>query len=438
MTEPNLRNALPERPITRAVLLIAVFAGLTGCSQEAPRETPGSPAAAPAAPSAGPRLVVTNEAGGDLSIIDLASRQVVATVPVGKRPRGIRLSPDGATLYVALSGSPIAPPGVDEDTLPPADTSADGIGVVDVREMTLLRVLPSGSDPEQLAVSLDGRVLFIANEDAAQVSVVSAADGRLLKTLAVGGEPEGVDLRPDGKVVYVTCEEDNSVSAIDAETHTVIKEIPVGPRPRSTAFLPDSSRAYVSAENDGTVHVIDAMTHEPLGVVQLEGEMVRPMGVVAAPDGTAIYVTTGRGRRVFIIDPATSAVTGSIEVGERPWGIAVSPDGGTLYTANGPSNDVSIVDVASRRVTARVAVGDRPGGGVYLLCVSGGPPAGAPHDPSDRRGRLLQAAGGATLALTGPSWSIAARRAGRPCTPRRPSPPPRRSTGRRCRRAGCP
>ena len=53
---------------------------------------------------------------------------------LGKRPRGIHASPDKKTIYVALSGSPIAGPGVDESTLPPADKTADGIGVFDIKE----------------------------------------------------------------------------------------------------------------------------------------------------------------------------------------------------------------------------------------------------------------------------------------------------------------
>src|SRR5512142_1296892 len=79
--------------------------------------------------ASGPRVFVTNEASGDLSVIDAAQNEVIATVPLGKRPRGVKASPDGRFLYVALSGSPAAGPGVDESTLPPPDRAADGIGV---------------------------------------------------------------------------------------------------------------------------------------------------------------------------------------------------------------------------------------------------------------------------------------------------------------------
>ena len=77
-------------------------------------------------------------------------------------------------------------------------------------------------------------------------------------------------------------------------------------------------------------------------------------------------MSTGRGKRVFIIDTATNKVLNSIEVGPRPWGIALSADGNTLYTANGPSNDVSVVDLQSASVKQRVPAGKSPWGVVFL------------------------------------------------------------------------
>ncbi|HVQ12557.1 MAG TPA: hypothetical protein VMS40_03160, partial [Vicinamibacterales bacterium] len=127
------------------------------CSSPQPNPEAGSTAApAPVAAAITPPAVgvyVTNESSGDLSVIDAATQTVVATIPLGKRPRGIAVSPDKSMLYVALSGSPAAPPGVDESKLPPPDRTADGIGVIDIRQQKLVKVLPSGTDPEQVAVS---------------------------------------------------------------------------------------------------------------------------------------------------------------------------------------------------------------------------------------------------------------------------------------------
>src|SRR4030095_10625814 len=348
--------------------LILAFALSSACSRaEAPAPgTSSTPSAAENARPAGGRLFVTNEVSGDISVIDVAAREGLTTLPVGKQPRGIRVSPDGETLYVALSGSPIAGPGVDESKLPPPDKRGDGIGVVSVAEHRRPRIVKAGSDPEQTAVSQDGSRLFVANEDVGEASVVAEDDGHVLASLKVGGEPEGVEMRPDGQGVYVTSQEDGQVAVIDTAALKVLKMMDVGPRPRSTAFLPDSSRAYVSSENGASLAVIDAMKHQVIDTIKLTGEVVRPMGVVASPDGTQIFVTTGRGKNVVIIDTATNKPVASVEVGDRPWGIAVSADGNTVFTANGPSNDVSIVDVPSRTVKAKVMVGNRPWGVVFV------------------------------------------------------------------------
>ena len=352
---PHSRTSLCRNAGVACLVLFAA------CSAPAEPDR-AAPAAGPMPPAQGPRLFVSNEIGGTVSVIDVATRQVVYTIPVGKRPRGIRSSPDGATVYVALSGSPIGGPNVDESKLPPPDWRYDGIGVIDATTGALTRVLQGGTDPEQFAVSADGRRLFIANEDAGLATVLDVTTGEILRQVTVGGEPEGVDLSPDGRFVYVTSENDNEVYVIDSERLDVAQVIAVGPRPRSTGFLPQQPRAYVSAENGASVDVIDTTTHQVVQRVTFPSDALRPMGIVAAPDGLQVYVTTGRGGTLEILDAATNTSRGSVQVGERPWGLAVSADGGTVFTANGPSNDVSFVDVATQTVVARVAVGDRPWG----------------------------------------------------------------------------
>src|SRR5918994_4709352 len=108
-----------RRPLVLLGLLVA-GSTLAGCSREPARDAePPVNTAALAEPAPRGRLYVTNEISGDLSVIDVETERVIATIPLGKRPRGVRVSPDRSTLYVALSGSPIAPPGVDEESLPP-------------------------------------------------------------------------------------------------------------------------------------------------------------------------------------------------------------------------------------------------------------------------------------------------------------------------------
>jgi YVTN family beta-propeller protein len=342
------------KKIGKLPVAVSLLAVVTACGGSEP---------APAEPRVEPPAVavyVTNETSGDLTIIDGVKNTAIATIPLGKRPRGIAASPDRRTLYVALSGSPVAGPGVDESKLPPPDRSADGIGVVDIATRKLVRVLESGTDPEQVAVSADGRFLFVANEDAALMSVVDATSGKVRSTFKVGEEPEGVSVHPGNGHVYVTSEDAGAVFVIDPSSR-VLATIEVGPRPRSIAFLPDGSKAYVTNENGASVTVIDTAKLVATTTIML-GDGMRPMGAVASPDGAFVYVSTGRSRMVQIIDARTETIVGRVEVGTRPWGIAISPDGKTVYTANGPSNDVSVVDVASRKVTGKIQAARGPWG----------------------------------------------------------------------------
>ena len=176
----------------------------------------------------GSRIYVTNESSGDMSVIDASTLEVLATVPLGKRPRGLHSSPDGKTIYVALSGSPIGGPGVDESKLPPPDKTADGIGVFDVRQNKLIRLIQSGSDPENFDLSRDGRHIFVSNEDDSKASMIDVASGKVTKTFAVGEEPEGVKIAPNGKFVYVTSENTGTISVIDIAAEKIIKTFKVG------------------------------------------------------------------------------------------------------------------------------------------------------------------------------------------------------------------
>lgn len=327
-------------------------------------ETPADTVAARegGGPARGPLVYVSNEDSNDMTVIDSSTDSVIATVPVGKRPRGVQVSPDGGTIYLAVSGSPKAPPGVDESTLPPPDKSADGVAVVDAATLEREAKLPGGSDPEQFAVHPDGSRIYVSNEDAATATVLDVRSGEVLKTIPVGVEPEGVAISPDGRWVYVSAETDHDITVIDTEGGVAVKRFEVDERPRAIAFSPDGKLAYVSSELGGTLTVVNAVEHQPIATIKIPGKGAKPMGVAVSPDGSRVYVATGRGRTVVVIDAATRKVLQTIEVGERPWGIALTPDGGKLYTANGPGNDVSVVDTRSGEVVARIPAGKGPWG----------------------------------------------------------------------------
>ncbi len=208
------------------------------------------------------RVYISNEASGDLTVIDPTNMEAVETVASGKRARGIHPSVDGKQIFVALSGSPFAPPGVDESTLPPPDKSADGIGIFDIAQNKMLaqsarrlrsRAVRGG--PRRHAVRFErgrgGRELRQSRYRA-----------QCFTTIPTGEEPEGVMLTPDGKFVYVTSEHDGTVTVVDIAAAKAVKTIKVGRRPRGIAFCRMGPRPTSTNENDATISVIDTGTLE--------------------------------------------------------------------------------------------------------------------------------------------------------------------------------
>src|SRR3984957_6847009 len=203
-----------------------------------------TPQLAIAAPSY--QVWVSNEKSDDVTIIDGGTMKVIGTMPVGKRPRGIHSSPDGHTVYVALSGTPIeAPPELDakgnpifkkghgkdddDDDNVVSDKSADGIGVLNVATRQLTGKIKVGSDPEEFTLSPDGRKIYVSNEDVKTASIVDIASGKVEHIILVGQEPEGVAVTPDGNRIYVTCETGGDILVVDAHTYQTLAHFKVPP-----------------------------------------------------------------------------------------------------------------------------------------------------------------------------------------------------------------
>lgn len=319
------------------------------------------------------QVYVTNERSGDVTVIDGGTFKVAATIPVGRRPRGIHVSPNGKVVYVALSGTPIeGPPQIDahgnpifdkkkDDDDENADKSADGIGVLEVGAQKLSGKLNAGSDPEEFALSKDGRRIFISNEDTKTASVINIASGKVEHIIPVGQEPEGVTTTPDGGQFYVTCEAGGDIFVIDAHSYAAVTHFKVNGRPRSVAFLSRGGIGFIPSESAGELNVIDSVGAKVLKTLTLPSGS-RPMRVQLSPDEARLYVSNGRAGTISVLDAHSYELLDTIKVGTRPWGLGVSPDGKFLFAANGPSNDVSVVDLQTNKEVSRIKAGSSPWG----------------------------------------------------------------------------
>lgn len=147
---------------------------------------------------------------------------------------------------------------------------------------------PTKSSP--LAFNADDTLLAVVNPAVNTVTLFDIAQDRNLPLgeFPVGQEPNGVALTPDGKFMYVANTVDGTVSVLEIDVNVtpvaaVIATIEVGTEPYGIAMAPNGTKAYVSNARSNSVSVIDTATNTVI-------KTITPVGpsVGAEPRGLAI------------------------------------------------------------------------------------------------------------------------------------------------------
>jgi len=184
-------------------------------------------------------------AGGGLIKIDLPNRKIVGNLrltqsgaaqnaPAHSMPQDIRISPDGKLLFVA-------------------DMQADGVFVVDAQNFKQAGFIPTGRGAHGLYPSRDGKKLYVTNRGThmgdikpkgpGSVSILDFATKKIEKTWTIpgGGSPDMGNVSADGKTLWLSGRFDKVVYAIDT-TSGDVKTIPVGTEPHGLVVWPQPGR----------------------------------------------------------------------------------------------------------------------------------------------------------------------------------------------------
>jgi DNA-binding beta-propeller fold protein YncE len=235
-----------------------------------------------------------------------------------------------------------------------------------------------------LAASPNGRTLYVSRGFLGDVAAFEVATGKLLWRLQIGGfRADHVALSPDGRRLFVSALTDNKVQVIDTRTHAFAGEFPTGDWPHVIEFSPDARYVYNGSlgnqllpedqEGKRQLTVADATTLEVVRTIPFDAG-VRP------------FAFTGNGKRMYVqlsflngfveIDPLTGKTLRRKELPLRGpgkdlaredypneaahHGIAISGDGKTICAAGTISNYVALVDRRSLKTRKIIPVGDEP------------------------------------------------------------------------------
>lgn len=314
-----------------------------------------------ASPARADMAYASNEKDNTISVIDLSQMKVVKTVPTGQRPRGMALTSDGKRLLVCLGDS----------------------NRIDIYNTTTWQVVGSINtpDPEYAALRKpENNPLYVSNENNALITVWNIDTQNVLVQMPTGVEPEGMAISPDGQLVVNTTETTNMAQFFSYKTGKNLANVLVPPRPRWAAFTHDGKQVWISSELGGVVTVIDTTTFKVLDTIHfavpgLRSTFIQPVGMAITRDDKLAFVALGPANRVAVISVPEHKVLSYVAtgksvynaevkkyllVGQRPWHVAFTPDGKYLLSANGLSNDVSVIRVADLRVINTIPVGQQP------------------------------------------------------------------------------
>jgi YVTN family beta-propeller protein len=310
-------------------------------------------------------LAVTNDGASTQSImiVDRASSTVVQEIdynaPAGVFV-GIAYSPDGSKLYASAGGTIFRADGTTSQT-----GAFNGVRVYDVDPASgkltetspLLIPMPTGTGGRLinlftagLAISADGKTLYVADNLASALSVIdltssAATTGGAATTTMVGPNPYTVVLSEDGNTAYVSNQGGLTVSVIDLTQPLPAESdrIEVGTHPNAMALNPKKDELYVANADSDTVSVIDTRTNVVVRTIDLSPykgarEGSSPSGLAVSPNGKTLYVANGLNDDVAVIklgkEQGEDKVQGLIPTAWYPAALTLSNDGKELDVLN--------------------------------------------------------------------------------------------------------
>ncbi|MGI5503853.1 cytochrome D1 domain-containing protein [Lentzea sp. CA-135723] len=230
------------------------------------------------------------------------------------------------------------------------------VQVIDTSTGAVLVQTDTGGRATGLAVSPDGRRLYVINGWTGTITAVDPRTGEIVDRIFTQVTLSHAAMRPDGQRLYVSAS--GGVAVVNPENFELVAVVKAGGQPQGLAVHPDNRILYVANSQDGTVGLIDTATAFQTATVQVGG---LPQHLAISPDGKRLYVSSMQlGDRtpgtLTVIDTTTNQVVGALPVGRGAGSIAVTADGSTVYLTLPKERSVVVVDAASLTVRERLPI----------------------------------------------------------------------------------
>lgn len=230
----------------------------------------------------------------------------------------------------------------------------NSVSFINVSTGSVLETIEVGRNPQGLALSPDGKYLYVANQRDDTISVLYVPETRFIKNIPAQGGPVAVAVSHDGGILFVSCSLSGLVTVLRADNGTVIGTIPVGGGAAGISLSLDGKNLYAANLTEGTISIIQTSNYTVVTVINL-GAAFGPLGVRISPGGDSLYVTGHWSNVVAVIDLSDHQIRIMIETGKGPSGIAFTSDGTFAYVKNEYDGTLSVIDVSENRLIDTVS-----------------------------------------------------------------------------------
>lgn len=258
---------------------------------------------------------VTNYGDGakvsnSLTIINIPEKKKITTIDLGeyRRPHGAEFINEKEVLITCESKS----------RLLLADLSTGSITEV-------ANTAQMGS--HMVAYSVTDKTAYVANVFSGTVSVIDVPARKLTTVINFKAGIEGLAVSPDGKELWVANRNDSNVTVVNTTTRDVLAVLPAHQVACRVKFLANGSHVLVSNGMSGNVSIYDAKARKwlrDIDVASNDGQPV-PVGLTADIHNRYAYVCLAGYNEVAELDTGNWSVSRRIATGNEPDGIYFSP-----------------------------------------------------------------------------------------------------------------
>jgi len=230
------------------------------------------------------------------------------------------------------------------------------VAAIDLKTDRLLWNKEYEGGADRLALSPDGKILYIPSLEGPHWNVVDPASGDVISKIVTNSGAHNTIYGPDGRAVYLAGLRSPLLSIADPRTHKVVKEVgPFGNVIRPFTINGAQTLCFVNVNDLLGFEVGDIKSGKMLHRVEVTGFEKGPVkrhgcpshGVGLTPDEKELWLSDGHNERVHIFDATVMPPkqVASIKLRDQPGWVTFSMDGRYAYPSTG-----EVIDTKTRQI----------------------------------------------------------------------------------------